>query len=235
MKGQSLWPLQSSSLWSFQQIRFMGSSVWLAGRILKIDNVWPLRHKTWSTNDMLTFYCPTLNIFMFQVDVEQRHVGWTAFTPHVNVTDIDTRPLLLLTAAHPYVSSLLWSPVLLHAAANKPFVRMVISRRFVAKGRSLASYLLHPCCTIQLTIMLWSNKHWPVPTERQCVCNICPVNMELRFIIRDVCCVALHHIIVWSRESQLLSLCPPTYHTRLPCEASLLCSSVQNPIVVSRR
>lgn len=56
-----------------------------------------------------------LTIFMFQADVVQRHVGLmarlcrnvTALTPRVNVTDIDTNPLLLLTAARPYVSSLL--------------------------------------------------------------------------------------------------------------------------------
>lgn len=56
-----------------------------------------------------------------------------------------------------------------------------------------------------------------------------------RFIIRDVRCVALHHIVVWNRESDPLTLCPPAYHTRLPSEASSLCSSVQNPIVVSLR
>lgn len=57
----------------------------------------------------------TMNVFMLQVDVVQYRVGLiaclcrnvTALTPCVNVTDIDTNPLLLLTAARPHVSSLL--------------------------------------------------------------------------------------------------------------------------------
>lgn len=50
---------------------------------------------------------------MFQADVVQRRVGLmarlcrnvTALAPRVNVTAIDINPLLLPTAARPYVSS----------------------------------------------------------------------------------------------------------------------------------
>lgn len=60
----------------------------------------------------------------------------TTLIPCVNMTDIDTNPLLLSTAAHHYaacVSSPLWSPVLLQAVANRPFVRKVISRQIFTK------------------------------------------------------------------------------------------------------
>lgn len=68
------------------------------------------------------------------------------------MTDIDTNPLLLSTAACHYaacVSSQLWSPVLLQAAANRPFVRKVISRQIFTE----------PDLILQSLASIWSNLH----------------------------------------------------------------------------
>lgn len=161
------------------------------------------------------------------------------------MTDIDTNPLLLSTAGCYYaacVSSQLWSPVLLQAAANRPFVRKVISRQIFTEPDLIRHSL---ACT-------WSNLHVAdVPlyhsafetydmdstnTKSFCGCSVTAkaVRMSLRNAACSLLwdgdwCAALYHIVVWNRGSDFAPSCPPAYHTQLPSEASSLRSNVQKP------
>lgn len=75
------------------------------------------------------------------------------------------------------------------------------------------------------------NKHCILPAtslckeQKQRVFNICRVNMELHFIIRDLRCVALYRVIVWNRLSDPLAL-SVLLHIILGCHLKLLLSAL---------
>lgn len=116
----------------------MGSSVGLACGVLKVVKVCPLRHKTCNPKDTYVFYSPIesmLGIFLLQAEVAQ-------FCPRTFLqTFYSLHPCCRLQPVFmPHGSSPLCSSVVLQAA-NRPFVRKVISGQIFTKPNLIAHCL----------------------------------------------------------------------------------------------